>query len=59
MNDQKYKHGRFTQLEVTKYISAVKLKVPPFVFKVFEHVMLWMGHGVTRRTAHWKWGCGE
>jgi acyl-CoA dehydrogenase len=43
MNDEKYKRGRFTPLEVTKYISAVKLKVPPFAFKVFEHVLLWMG----------------
>ena len=43
MNDEKYKRGRFTPLEVTKYISAVKLKVPPFAFRVFEHVLLWMG----------------
>jgi acyl-CoA dehydrogenase len=43
MNDEKYKNKRFTTLEVTKYISAVKLKVPPFAFKVFERVMLWMG----------------
>lgn len=43
MNDEKYQHKRFTPHEVSKYISAVKLKVPPFAFKVFEHVMLWMG----------------
>ncbi|MCD6431254.1 acyl-CoA/acyl-ACP dehydrogenase [Candidatus Bathyarchaeota archaeon] len=43
MNNEKYMHKRFTPLEVTKYISACKLKVPPFAFKVFEHVMLWMG----------------
>lgn len=43
MNDEKYQNRRFTPLEVSKYISAVKLKVPPFAFKVFEHVMLWMG----------------
>ena len=43
MNDEKYQNRRFTSLEVSKYISAVKLKVPPFAFKVFEHVMLWMG----------------
>lgn len=43
MNDEKYKKQRFTPLEVTKYISAVKLKAPSFAFKVFEHVMLWMG----------------
>lgn len=43
MNDEKYKNKRFTPLEVTKYISAVKLRAPSFAFKVFEHVMLWMG----------------
>ncbi|MEM2105349.1 MAG: acyl-CoA dehydrogenase family protein [Candidatus Bathyarchaeia archaeon] len=43
MNDEKYKNQRFTPLEVTKYISAVKLRAPSFAFKVFEHVMLWMG----------------
>ncbi|MEM3874593.1 MAG: acyl-CoA dehydrogenase family protein [Candidatus Bathyarchaeia archaeon] len=43
MNDEKYMRGRFSPLEVTKYISAVKLRVPPFAFKVFEHVLLWMG----------------
>ncbi len=43
MNDEKYKNKRFTPLEVVKYISAVKLKAPSFAFKVFEHVMLWMG----------------
>lgn len=49
MNDEKYKKQRFTPLEVTKYISAVKLKAPSFAFKVFEHVMLWMGAwGYTR-----------
>lgn len=43
MNDEKYKNKRFTSHEVSKYISAIKLKVPPFAFKVFEHVMLWLG----------------
>jgi len=43
MNDERYSNKRFTPLEVSKYISAVKLRVPPFAFKVFEHVMLWMG----------------
>ena len=43
MNDEKYKRERFTPLEVTKYISAVKLIAPAFAFKVFEQVMLWMG----------------
>jgi acyl-CoA dehydrogenase len=43
MNDEKYKNKRFTPHEVSKYISAVKLKVPPFAFKAFEHVLLWLG----------------
>jgi len=43
MNDEKYRSKRFTPHEVSKYISAVKLKVPPFAFKVFEHVMIWLG----------------
>jgi len=43
MNDEKYKNKRFTPHEVAQYISAVKLKVPPFAFKTFEHVMLWLG----------------
>ncbi len=43
MNDEKYKNKRFTPHEAAKYISAVKLKVPPFAFKTFEHVMLWLG----------------
>jgi acyl-CoA dehydrogenase len=43
MNDEKYRNKRFTSHEVSKYISAIKLKVPPFAFKVFEHVMLWLG----------------
>ncbi|NWG11786.1 acyl-CoA/acyl-ACP dehydrogenase [Candidatus Bathyarchaeota archaeon] len=43
MNDEKYRNKRFTPHEVSKYISAIKLKVPPFAFKVFEHVMLWLG----------------
>ncbi|NWF86960.1 acyl-CoA/acyl-ACP dehydrogenase [Candidatus Bathyarchaeota archaeon] len=43
MNEEKYRNKRFTPHEVSKYISAIKLKVPPFAFKVFEHVMLWLG----------------
>lgn len=43
MNDEKYKNKRFTPHDVAKYISAVKLKVPPFAFKTFEHVLLWLG----------------
>ena len=43
MNEEKYRNKRFTPHEVSKYVSAIKLKVPPFAFKVFEHVMLWLG----------------
>jgi acyl-CoA dehydrogenase len=43
MNEEKYKNKRFTPHEVSKYISAIKLKIPPFAFNVFEHVMLWLG----------------
>jgi acyl-CoA dehydrogenase len=43
MTEEKHRHKRFTPLEVSKYTSAVKLKVPPFAFKVFEHVLLWLG----------------
>jgi len=49
MNDERYKSNRFTSHEVAKYISAVKLKVPPFAFRAFERVLLWMGaYGYTR-----------
>lgn len=43
MNEERYKSKRFTFLEISKYASAIKLKVPPFAFKAFEHVMLWLG----------------
>jgi len=49
MTDERYKHQRFSPLEVARYISAVKLKVPPFAMHVFEHVMIWLGaYGYTR-----------
>lgn len=43
MNNEKYKRGRFTPLEVTKYIAAIKLLAPKLTFRIFEHVILWMG----------------
>jgi len=43
MNEEKYRNKRFTPHEVSKYIAAIKLKVPPFAFKAFEHAMLWLG----------------
>ena len=49
MMDEKYKHQRFSPLEVAQYISAVKLKVPPFALHAIEHVMIWLGaYGYTR-----------
>ena len=43
MADMRYKHGKFSPLEVAQYISACKLLVPMFAFEVFKHTMLWMG----------------
>jgi len=43
MNEEKYRAKRFSSLEMSKYLSAVKLKTAPFAFRVFEHVLLWLG----------------
>jgi acyl-CoA dehydrogenase len=43
MVDEKYKHNKFSALEVVKYISAAKLKIPPFAMHAAEHAMVWMG----------------
>src|SRR3972149_81262 len=43
MMDERYKHNKFTPLEVTKYIAATKLKVPMFAMHAAEHAMIWMG----------------
>ncbi|RLI20945.1 acyl-CoA dehydrogenase [Candidatus Bathyarchaeota archaeon] len=49
MMDKRYKEGKFSAREVSKYISACKLKAPPFAFEVFKHVMLWFGaYGYTK-----------
>lgn len=49
MMDKKYQEQRFSPLEVTRYISACKLKIPRFAMKVYEDVMLWFGaYGYTR-----------
>jgi acyl-CoA dehydrogenase len=49
MMDKRYEEKRFTPLEVTKMISACKLKTPHFAFDVFKHVMLWFGaYGYTK-----------
>jgi acyl-CoA dehydrogenase len=49
MMDMKYKEGKFSAREVSKYISACKLKAPTFAFEAFKHVMLWFGaYGYTK-----------
>jgi len=49
MMDERYKHQRFTPLEVAKYISACKLQCPHFALHVLEHVMIWLGaYGYTK-----------
>jgi acyl-CoA dehydrogenase len=49
MIDKKYKERKFSARKVSTYISACKLKVPPFAFDVFKRVMLWFGaYGYTK-----------
>jgi len=49
MMDKKYTEGKFSARRVSRYISACKLKVPPFAFDVFKRVMLWFGaYGYTK-----------
>lgn len=49
MMDEKYKNKRFSPLEVTNFISMVKLKCPHFAFNVFKDTMIWLGAwGYTR-----------
>jgi acyl-CoA dehydrogenase len=49
MNDMRYKHGRFTALEVGKYIAACKLIAPHLAFDIYKHAMIWMGaYGYTK-----------
>ena len=43
MMDQRYQEKKFSPREVSKYVSACKLMVPPFAFDVFKKVMLWLG----------------
>ncbi|MEM4704012.1 MAG: acyl-CoA dehydrogenase family protein [Candidatus Bathyarchaeia archaeon] len=43
MNDMKYKHGKFSALEVGKYIAACKLIAPHLAFDIYKHAMIWMG----------------
>jgi len=49
MNDMKYKHGKFTALEVGRYIAACKLIAPHLAFDIYKHAMIWMGaYGYTK-----------
>jgi len=49
MIDKKYEEGKFSARRVSSYISACKLKIPPFAFDVFKRVMLWFGaYGYTK-----------
>jgi acyl-CoA dehydrogenase len=49
MNDMKYKHNRFSALEVGRYIAACKLIAPHLAFDVYKHAMVWMGaYGYTK-----------
>jgi len=43
MDDERYKNKKLSALEVTKYIAACKLKIPPLAMHIAEHVMIWMG----------------
>ncbi|MGD8506888.1 MAG: acyl-CoA dehydrogenase family protein [Candidatus Bathyarchaeota archaeon] len=49
MMDKKYEEGKFSAKIVGKYVSACKLKIPPFAFDIFKRVMLWFGaYGYTK-----------
>ena len=49
MMDKKYEEGKFSARMVSRYVSACKLKTPPFAFDVFKRVMLWLGaYGYTK-----------
>ena len=49
MLDQKYKHGTFTALEVSKYLGMCKYLAPHHALDTFRRVMYWMGaYGYTK-----------
>jgi acyl-CoA dehydrogenase len=49
MMDQKYQHGTFSALEVSKYISMCKYLAPHLALDTFRRVLLWMGaYGYTK-----------
>ncbi|MBN2335306.1 acyl-CoA/acyl-ACP dehydrogenase [Candidatus Bathyarchaeota archaeon] len=49
MLDQKYKHGTFSALECSKYLSMVKYLAPHHALDTFRRVMYWLGaYGYTK-----------
>jgi len=49
MLDEKYKNGRFSALEVSKYLSMIKYLAPHHALDVFRRVMYWHGaYGYTQ-----------
>ena len=49
MMDQKYKHGKFSSLEVSKYLSMCKYLAPHMALDTFRRTMLWLGaYGYTK-----------
>ena len=49
MLDQKYKHGTYDSLEVSKYLGMCKYLAPHHALDVFRRVLLWMGaYGYTK-----------
>jgi acyl-CoA dehydrogenase len=49
MLDQKYQHGTFTPLEVTKYLAMIKYLAPHHALDTFRRVMYWHGaYGYTK-----------
>ncbi|OGD44219.1 hypothetical protein A3K69_07395 [Candidatus Bathyarchaeota archaeon RBG_16_57_9] len=49
MLDQKYKHGTFSALEVSKYLGMCKYLAPHHALDTFRRVMYWLGaYGYTK-----------
>jgi acyl-CoA dehydrogenase len=43
MQDQRYKGGKFSPLEVSRMIAACKLIAPHLAFDIYKHAMIWLG----------------
>ncbi|MCJ7631539.1 acyl-CoA/acyl-ACP dehydrogenase [Candidatus Bathyarchaeota archaeon] len=49
MNDKKYQENKFSTLEVTKFMSMIKLLSPHHALETIEKAMIWMGaYGYTK-----------